>query len=87
MRLQERWIGRRCRRGEIYVPGGVGVVSVADNGESAVFDEADGVGGENGGVAVITELDDGDEGFDDETREKADTTGIGRKWGERAVGR
>ena len=57
-----------------------------DDVGSVVFDEVDGVGGENGGVAVITKLADGDEGFAGETREKADTTGISGEWGERAVG-
>ena len=33
---------------------------VANNGGSVVFDEADGVDGENCGVAVITKLADGD---------------------------
>ena len=37
-----------------------GAVAVANNGGSVVFDEADGVGGENDGVDVITKLADGD---------------------------
>ena len=53
MRLQKRWIGHRSQRGEIYVPEAVGAIAVADNGGSVIFDEADGVGGENGGVDVI----------------------------------
>ena len=81
MCLRKRWIGRRSRRGEIYVPEAVGAVAVAGDGGSVVFDEADGMGGENGRVAVIKKLADGDEGFAGETREKADTTGIGGEWG------
>ena len=50
---------------------------VSDDGVSVVFDEADIVGGENSGVAIITKLADGDEGFAGDTREEADTTGIG----------
>ena len=42
---------------------------MANNGGSIVFDEADGVGGKNGRVAVIKKLADGDEGFDGDTRE------------------
>ena len=38
------------------------------NGGSAAFDEVDGGGGENGGVAVIKKLADGDEGFAGDTR-------------------
>ena len=34
------------------------MVGVADDGGSFVFDEADSVGGENGGVAVIKKLAD-----------------------------
>ena len=59
---------------------------MANNGGSVVFDEADGVGGENGGVAVITKLANGDDGFAGDTREKSDTTGIGGEWGKRDVG-
>ena len=77
MRLQKRWIGRRSRRGEMYVPDAVGAVAVANGGGSVISDEADGVGGENGGLAVITKLSDGDEGFAGETREKYDTTVVG----------
>ena len=55
-----RWIGRRRRCGESYVPEAVGAVAVADDGGSAVFDKEDGVGGENDGVAVITKLADRD---------------------------
>ena len=33
---------------------------VANDGGSDVFDDTDGVGGENSGVAVITKLADGD---------------------------
>ena len=58
MRLRKMWIGRRSQRGESYVPETVGVDTVAKNGGSVVFDEADGVGGENYGVAVITKLAD-----------------------------
>ena len=54
MRLRKRLIGRRSRRGEIYVTEAVGAAVVANDGGSIIFDEADGVGGENGGVAVIT---------------------------------
>ena len=53
MRLQKRWIGHRSQRGEIYVPEAVGAIAVADDVGSVIFDEADGVGGENGGVEVI----------------------------------
>ena len=60
---------------------------MASNGRSVVFDEVDCVGSENGGVAIIKKLVNGDEGFAGETWEKADTTVIGREWGERAVGR
>ena len=60
MRLQKRWIGRWSRRDKINVPETVGVVAVADDGGSVVFDETDGVGGENGGVDVITKLSNGD---------------------------
>ena len=60
MRLRKRWIGRQSQCGESYVPEAVGAVAVADNGGSIVFDEADGVGSENGRVAVITRLADGD---------------------------
>ena len=60
MHLQKRWFGRRIRRGESYVPEAVGAVAVANDGGSVVFDKADDVGGENGGVAVITKLADGD---------------------------
>ena len=59
---------------------------VANDKGSVVFDEADGVGGENGGVAVITKLANGDEGFSGETRENSDTTGIGGERGERDIG-
>ena len=68
MRLRKRWIGRRSRHGEIYVPDTVGSVAVANDGGSVIFDEADGVGGENGVLAVITKLADVDEGFAGETR-------------------
>ena len=60
MRLRKMWIGRRSRRSESYAPEAVGVVAVADDGESVVFDKADVVGGENGGVAVVTKLAYGD---------------------------
>ena len=50
---------------------------VDDGGGSVVFDEADGVGGENGGLALIIKLADGNKGFSGDTREKANTTGIG----------
>ena len=39
-----------------------------ENDGSVIFDEADGVGGENGVLAVITKLADVDEGFAGETR-------------------
>ena len=58
--LRKRWIGRRCQRGESYVSEDVGSVAAVDDSESAVFDKADGVGGENGEVAIITKLADGD---------------------------
>ena len=87
MLLRKRCIKQQSRSGENYVPEVVGAVMVANDNGSVVFDEADGVGGENGGVAVITKLANGDEGFSGETREKADTTGIGGEWGGRAVGR
>ena len=87
MRLRKRWIGRRSRHGEIYVPDTVGAVAVANDGGSVIFDEADGVGGENGGVAVIKKLANGDESFAGETRENSDTAGIVGEWGESAVGR
>ena len=86
MRLRKSWIGWRSPRGEIYVPESVGAVTVAGNGGRVVFDKADGVGSENGGVAVITRLADGYGRFYGDTREKADTTVIGGEWGERAVG-
>ena len=60
MRLRKRWIGWRSQCGEIYVSEAVGLVAVADGGGSVVFDKVYGVGGENGGVAVITKLADGD---------------------------
>ena len=60
MCLRKRWIGRRSRRGEIYVPEAVGVVAVADYSGSVIFDKVDSVGGENGGVSVITKLANGD---------------------------
>ena len=53
-------MGWRSRRGEIYVPEAVGAVVVANDGGSVVFNEADGVSSQNGGVAVITNLADGD---------------------------
>ena len=87
MRLRKRWIGRRSQHGEICVPEAVGAVAVADNGGIVVFEEENGVGGRNSRVSIITKLANGDEGFDGDTREKADTTGIGREWGERDVGR
>ena len=59
MRLRKRWIGRRSRRGESYIPEAVGAVAVAYNGGSVVFDKTGGVGSENGGVAVIKKLADG----------------------------
>ena len=75
--MRRRWIGRHSQSGEIYVPEVVRAVAVADDGGSVVFDKAGGVFGENGGVAVITKLADGDEGFSGETKAKADTTVIG----------
>ena len=54
MCLKKRWIGRWSQRRERYVSEAVGAVAVADNGGSAIFDEANGVVGEIGGVAVIT---------------------------------
>ena len=60
MCLWKRWIGQRSQRGESYVPEAVRAVAVADDGGIVVFDKADSVGGENGGVAVITKLADGD---------------------------
>ena len=45
MRLRKRWIGRRSRRSENYVPEAVGAVALASNGGSVNFDEVDGVGG------------------------------------------
>ena len=59
MRLRKRWIGRQSRRSESYVPESVGAVAMANDSGSVVFDEAGGVGSENGGVAVITKLADG----------------------------
>ena len=43
---------------------------MANNGGSLVFDKADGVGGENGEVAVIKKLANGDEVFAGETKER-----------------
>ena len=62
------WIGRRSRRGEIYVPEDVGAVAVVGDSGSVVFDEVDCVGGENAVLAVIKKLANGDEGFAVDTR-------------------
>ena len=60
MRLRKRWIGQQSRCGDSYVPEAVGEVAVANDGGSVVFDEADGVGGETGVLAVIIKLVNGD---------------------------
>ena len=85
MRFRKRWIGRRSRRGDIYVPEAVGAVAVADNGVSVVFDKAEGVGSENGGVSIITKLAMEIRALMVIPGKKADTPGIGGEGGERAI--
>ena len=50
------------------------MVAVANDSGSVIFDEMGGVGSENGRVAIIMKLADGDEDFAGETREKDYTT-------------
>ena len=77
------WIGRRSQYSDIYIPEAVGAVT--DNSGSIVFDKTDGVVSENSVVSGITKLANVYEVLAGNTREKADTTGISEKWGEREV--
>ena len=67
--MRNRWIGWWSGRSEIDVPKAIGAVVVDGNGSDVVFDEADSVGGENGGVDIIVELANGDESLSGKTRE------------------
>ena len=38
LRLRKRWLGRRSRSGESYVPEAIGAIAMADDGGSVAFD-------------------------------------------------